>query len=209
MHAFRSPLRLFVVGLAGIILLVAALDVMFLHWLSVPPDGHPGPLSTRGRAQQRGDLIWGATFVGMGVLMLGWALVELFRRKPVVDVRDDGLFLQIGANQPDVLIPWADISAISSSVEQDPFDGADREQLIVGIADPASIPAAMAGARWVGNDLYVDAHDWNRRVTEIALAAQGAREATLRGTIPVEPVAPAMMWETSVDIPLSDSEESE
>jgi hypothetical protein len=201
MHAYRSPLRLFVIGLAGIILLVAALDVMFFYWLSIAPDGDPGPLTTRGQAQQRGDLVWGATFVGMGVLMLGWSLVELFKRKPVVDVRDDGLFLQIGASHPDVLIPWAQISGISSSVDTDPFDGADREQLIVGIADPASIPESMAGARWVGSDLYVDAHDWSRRVTEIALAAQGAREATLRSATPPVPTTPTMMWETSVDIP--------
>lgn len=207
MRAYRSPMRLFIIGVAGIILLIAALDIMFFHWLSVAPDGAPGALTTRGRAQQRGDLIWGASFVGMGVLMLGWALVELFKRKPVVDVRDDGLFLQIGANHPDVLIPWDHIASIGSAVEADPFDGADREQLIVEIADPASIPSSMAGARWVGSELHIDAHDWNRRVTEIALAAQGAREATLRASNPPSPSAPAMMWETSVDIPYSESED--
>ncbi|MCB1246868.1 MAG: hypothetical protein KDB69_06370 [Acidimicrobiia bacterium] len=208
MHAFRSPFRLFIVGVVGIVLLVAALDIMFFHWLSVPPEGSPGALSTRGQAQQRGDIIWGATFVGVGVLLLGWALGELFKRKPVVDVRDDGLYAQIGANQPEVLIPWIDIASVSSTVTTDPYDGSEREQLVVEIADPSHIPASMAGARWEGSKLFIDAHDWSRAVTEIALAAQGAREAALRSTrASVGNTSPSMMWETSVDVPPTDEEE--
>ncbi len=204
MHAFRSPLRLFVVGCLGIVLLIAALDIMFFHWLSTPPDGYPGALSTRGQAQQRGDIIWGATFIGIGVLLFGWAVAELFRRKPVVDVRDDGLFVQIGANHPDVLIPWSDISDVRSTVQKDPFDGTEREQLIVSITDAKEIPDAIAGARWEGHDLYIDAHDWTRRVTEIALSARGAREAAHRAEEPPTPTSPTMMWETSVEIPYSE-----
>lgn len=207
MHAFRQPFRMFVIGLVGIILLVAAMDIMFFHWISTVPEGAPDALSTRGRAQQRGDLIWGAALVGVGVLLIGSALVELFRRKPVVDVRDDGLYAQIGAQQPDVLIPWSQISYVTSTVVEDVYDGSVREQLVVAIKDPATIPEEVAGAEWVGSELHIDAHDWTRNVTEIALAAQGARDYATRPTTPRPQPEPAMMWETVVDIPDTAPEE--
>ena len=206
MHAFRAPLRLFVIGLVGILLLVAAMDVMFVHWISTPPEGAPDALSTRGRAQQRGDLIWGAGMIGMGVLLLGSSIVELLRRKPVVDVRDDGLFAQIGAQQPDVLIPWSQIASVSSGVYEDPYDGTAREQLIVEVNDPSVVPREIAGAEWVGAELHIDAHDWSRHVTEIALAAQGARDHAMRPRLESVRSEPTMMWETSVDIPGAESD---
>lgn len=200
MHAFRQPFRLFIIGLVGIVLIIAAMDVMFFHWISTVPEGAPDALSTRGRAQQRGDVIWGCALIGMAVLLIGFSLVELIRRKPVVDVRDDGLYAQIGAQQPDVLIPWSQISYITSGAETDVYDGSVREQLVVAVKDPAAIPASIAGAHWVGAELHIDAHDWTRSVTEIALAAQGARDHAMREKTPPIRSAPAMMWETSVDI---------
>jgi hypothetical protein len=201
MHAYRQPFKLFVIGLVGILLIIAAMDIMFFHWISTVPEGAPDALSTRGRAQQRGDVIWGAALIGMGVLLIGTSLIELFRRQPIVDVRDDGLFAQIGAQQPDVLIPWSQIAYVTSGVETDEFDGSVREQLVIAIKDPAAIPAEIAGAEWVGSELHIDAHDWTRGVTEIALAAQGARDHAMRPNTPPPQTAPAMMWETSVDIP--------
>jgi hypothetical protein len=137
----------------------------------------------------------------MGVILFGSSIVELFRRKPVVDVRDDGLYAQIGANVPEVLIPWRHIADVRSGVVDDPFDGSVREELIVTIIDPSVIPAELTGASWSGTDLHIDAHDWNRSVTDIALAAQGARNYAVRP--PSHAVAasePAMMWETVVDV---------
>ena len=209
MHAFRQPFKLFVIGLVGILLIVAAMDVMFFHWISTVPEGAPDALSTRGRAQQRGDLIWGAAMIGVGVLLIGSSLVELFRRKPVVDVRDDGLYAQIGAQQPDVLVPWSQISYVTTGVETDVFDGSVREQLVVAIKDPESIPAEIAGAEWVGSELHIDANDWTRGVTEIALAAQGARDWAMRPKTPPTQAEPAMMWQTVVDVPDAKSEDEE
>jgi hypothetical protein len=201
MHAFRSPFRLFIIGLVGLTLIVVAIDIMFLHELSTAPDGSPGQLTTRGQAEQRGDIIWGAALIGMGVVLLGSSLVELFRHKPVVDVRDDGLYAQIGANVPEVLIPWRHISQVRSGVVEDPFDGSVREELIVTVADQSVIPAELTGAAWSGADLHIDAHDWNRPVTDIALAAQGARNFAVRPSPTMAPMGePAMMWETIVDV---------
>ncbi|MDA2978710.1 MAG: hypothetical protein O3B42_02955 [Actinomycetota bacterium] len=200
MHAFRSPFRVFIVGMVGVVLIVAAIDVMFIHVVSSAPTGSPGQLDTRGLAQQRGDIIWGAGMIGMGVILFGSSLIELIRRKPAVDVRDDGLYAQIGANSPDVLIPWADIALVSSTILEDPFDGSVREQLVISVIDTKEIPPAISGATWFGSDLHIDAHDWNRSVTDIALAAQGARKYATRASTEPAVDEPAMMWETSVDV---------
>ena len=167
MHAYRSSLRLFVVGIIGLFLIVAALDIMFFHWLSTPPEGADTVLTTRGQAQQRGDMLWGASLIGMGVILFGWSLIELVRRKPVVDVRDDGLQAQIGAHTPDVLIPWSAVDKVTSAIAVDPYDGSTREQLVVTLHTPESIPQALSGAVLNGDELHIAAHDWNRPVTDI------------------------------------------
>jgi hypothetical protein len=231
MYAYRSSMRLFAVGVIGLILIVAALDIMFFHWLSTPPDGADSVLTTRGQAQQRGDMLWGASLIGIGVILFGTSLIELVRRKPVVDVRDDGLHAEIGAQAPDVLIPWSAVDSVSSTIvvdpydgstrEQlvvrlvwsavdsvsstivvDPYDGSTREQLVVRLVAPEAVPHALAGAVLNGNELHIDAHDWNRPVTDVALAAQGARDHAMRLQVAVTPeTSPAGMWETRVDLP--------
>ncbi len=202
MYAYRSSMRLFAVGVIGLILIVAALDIMFFHWLSTPPDGADSVLSTRGQAQQRGDMLWGASLIGIGVILFGTSLIELVRRKPVVDVRDDGLHAEIGAQAPDVLIPWSAVDSVSSTIVVDPYDGSAREQLVVRLVAPEAVPHALAGAVLNGNELHIDAHDWNRPVTDVALAAQGARDHAMRLQVAVTPeTSPAGMWETRVDLP--------
>ena len=202
MHAYRSSIRLFVVGIIGLLLIVAALDIMFFHWLSQPPEGADAALTTRGQAQQRGDMLWGASLIGMGVILFGSSLIELVRRKPVVDIRDDGLYAQIGAQAPDVLIPWSAVDSVTSVIDVDAYDGAIREQLVVTLHAPEAVPHALAGAVFNGNELHIDAHDWNRPVTDIALAAQGARDYAMRLEVAASTDAsPAMMWETRVDMP--------
>jgi hypothetical protein len=202
MYAYRSSMRLFAVGVIGLILIVAALDIMFFHWLSTPPDGADSVLTTRGQAQQRGDMLWGASLIGIGVILFGTSLIELVRRKPVVDVRDDGLHAEIGAQAPDVLIPWSAVDSVSSTIVVDPYDGSTREQLVVRLVAPEAVPHAVAGAVLNGNELHIDAHDWNRPVTDVALAAQGARDHAMRLQVAVTPeTSPAGMWETRVDLP--------
>ena len=202
MYAYRSSVRLFAVGVIGLILIVAALDIMFFHWLSTPPDGADSVLTTRGQAQQRGDMLWGASLIGIGKVMFDTALIELVRRKPMVEVRDDGLYAQIGANAPDVLIPWSAVASVTSTVAVDPYDGSTREQLVVRLSAPETVPLALAGAVLNGNELHIDAHDWNRSVTDIALAAQGARDHATRLAVAAQPEpASAGRWETRVDRP--------
>ncbi len=197
MRVYRSPLKLFVFGIVGIVLMAAAADVMFGHWLSIPPDSNSGVLTTRGQAQQRGDLLWGGVMVVTGVLLFGGSVTELIRRRPTIIVDGDGLTFDAGASG--VLIPWGDIEEISSGVFSAPYDGSIREQLVIETVPDRQIAGDLSGVTRDGDTIYVDAHAWTSRVTEVALAAQGAhvhfrRIETFRTYEP-----PSMVWETTVD----------
>ena len=199
MRSYRSPLRLFIIGLIGIVLLIAATDVMFGHWLSTPPDNNDGVLTTRGQAQQRGDIVWGAAMVGVGTLLVGGAVVELVRRRPQVVVGSNEVTLAIGSAERDVAIEWANVRAVASDVATDPYDGALREQLVIDVYDRTGLPDDPLGAQWSGNELRVDAHDWTRDVGDIALACQGALGHHRRVEEIKEMGPPSMVWESVVD----------
>jgi hypothetical protein len=192
MRAYRSPLKLFVFGIIGIVLIAAAADILFGHWLSTAPDTIDTALTTRGRAQQRGDVLWGGVMLVAGILIFGGSVVELFRRKATVVVESDGLVIDSGSTEG--LIPWGNIESISSTVISDPYDGSMREQLVVESTND-------------GGTIYVDAHDWSNRVTEVALAAQGAHDHYQRMEVVRSYEPPSIVWETTVDQP--DAAESE
>jgi len=128
MSVYRSPLRLFLLGVVGLILIVASIDVMFAYRVSTEPENTDGVLSTRGQAQQRGDILWGAVMFGTGTLLFGGGIIELVRRRPVVRIREEGFTASIGTTHPYVTIPWSRIESISSTVTKDDYDGGLREQ---------------------------------------------------------------------------------
>lgn len=199
MRAYRSPLKLFVFGIVGIVLIAAAADITFGHWVSTPPDDNDGVLTTRGYAQQRGDLVWGGAMLVTGILLFGGSVTELVRRKPTVSVNADGLVVDSGGGGE--LIPWGSIEDVSSGVVPDPYDGSMREQLIVEIAPDASLQDDEEHLPHVGDTIYVDAHDWSSRVTELALSAQGARDHFVRMEALRTYEPPSIVWETTVDQP--------
>lgn len=199
MRAYRSPLKLFVFGMVGIMLIAAAADIMFGHWVSTTPDSNDGVLTTRGRAQQRGDLLWGGAMVVTGVLLFGGSVTELIRRKPTVVVSDDGI--RIGGASDDGLIEWGSIEAITSGTMTDPYDGSIREQLIVVSNAGEGFVAALSGLTGESDTLYIDAHDWSTSVTDVALAAQGAHDHFMRVVAARDYEPPTVVWKTTVDQP--------
>lgn len=199
MRVYRSPLRLFAFGLIGVALILASVDIMFGHWLSTPPETSGTILTTRGQAQQRADIVWGAALIGMGTLLVGGAVVELVRRHPVVEVSQDGLMVAIGSHESDVTIPWAHVRSVGSDVVTDRYDGSHRNVLLVDVADRDGVPEHPIGAAWRGTELVVDGQDWSRRVTEVALSAQGAlghhrRVEEIKAMGP-----PSVTWDTDED----------
>lgn len=197
MSVYRSPLRLFLLGVVGLFLIIASIDVMFAHRVSTEPENTDGVLTTRGQAQQRGDILWGAVMFGAGTLLFGGGIIELVRRRPVVRIREEGFTASIGTTHPDVTIPWSRIESISSTVTRDDYDGGLREQLVVVVTDRTGIPSDVVSAQWNGNELHIDAGDWTKRVTEVALSAQGALQHFRRVEEIEQMETPSVVWEPS------------
>lgn len=197
MRAYRSPLKLFVFGIVGVVLMAAAADVMFGHWVSTPPDNNEGVLTTRGLAQQRGDLMWGGTMLTAGLILFGGSVTELVRRRPVVLISGDGLVVDTGGDG--TLIPWRSVEDVSSGVVVDTFDGVNREQLVVDLKPGTEVSTALASLHHDGDRVLIDAHDWAVSVTETALAAQGARSHFMRLEQFRDHEPPSIVWETTID----------
>lgn len=195
MRAYRSPLRLFVFGMIGVALILAAVDIMFGHWLSTAPEANDGVLSTRGQAQQRGDIVWGAAMIGVGTLLVGGAVVELVRRQPVAEVTQEGLSVAIGPHDSSVAIPWEAVESIRTDVDVDPYDGSHRDQLVIELRDRSEVPDEPVGAVWRGDELRVDAGDWSKPTTDIALSAQGALGHHRRIAEITQMGPPSVTWE--------------
>jgi hypothetical protein len=198
-RVYRSPLRLFAFGVVGLVLLLAAVDVMFGHWISTPPENTDGFLSTRGQAQQRGDIVWGSAMIAVGTLLVGGAVLELVRRRPEVEVTPDGLVLAIGSREREVTVAWSTISDVSSAVLEDPYDGSSRANLVVGVVDRSGLLEDPLGATWRGDDLCMDASDWTKPVTDVALAAQAALGHHRRMQEIKQMGPPSLEWVTTVN----------
>lgn len=197
MRAYRSPLKLFVLGVIGIMLIAAAADIMFAHWISTPPDSIDGSLTTRGHAQQRGDLLWGGAMLVVGVLLFGGSITDLIKRKPTVIVSAEGLVVE--ADGSGKLLPWESVESVSSGVIPDPYDGSMREQLIVEMRSDPPREEDGDDIAHTGDTVYIDAHDWTGRVTEVTLAAQGAHDHFRRLEAIRSYEAPSMVWEVTTD----------
>lgn len=206
MRAYRSPFRLFVFGIVGMFLMLAAVDVMFGHWVSTgPEENDDGALTTRGQAQQRGDIIWGAALLGAGTLLFAGTVIELSRRKPLVEIREDGILLAVSTTSDEVVVPWGQIESIGSGVTVDPNDGGERTELIITVSSRTDLPDDLVGAEWDGSRLRIDTHDWSEPVADVALAAQGAFQH-FRRVREIEAMGqPELTWETTVGAPTSAS----
>jgi hypothetical protein len=201
MRAYRSPFRLFIFGIVGIFLMIAAVDVMFTHWVSTAPEENEGALTTRGQAQQRGDFIWGAAIFATGVLLFGGTVVELARRRPLVEIREDGVYLAVGANSDGIVVPWRQIESINSGVMVDSNDGGERSELIIVLNSRTDLPDDLIGAEWDGLTLRVDTHDWSEPVGDVEGAARVALEH-FRKVQTIEAMGqPSLTWETTVTAP--------
>jgi hypothetical protein len=176
----RAPLYLFLMGLAGVFLLVAALDVVWLHKVSAAPlVDDAGAITTRGRAWQRTDLIWGSVFIVSGLAMLGIALVGLARGRPLAEILDEGVRLRVGGRRPPITIPWSEIEYLRSARVRG--EGRHpRPQVLIQVAEPTKYPYDIWGAEWIGNVLHVDADSWSDSPEQFAVRAEIERARVQR-----------------------------
>jgi len=168
----RSPLRQFAIGLVGVLLILAAIEIVWVHQITLEPEtDESGQLTTRGQARRRVDLIWGSAFLVTGAGLLVVSLAGLVRHESVVEGTEDGLRLRVAGPQGMVSIPWDDVIAVrSGSVAEDARLAVPV--LYIDVENPDAYPPDLWGGEWEGNTMRVDAESWAIAPEEVAVRAR-------------------------------------
>lgn len=174
----RSPIRQFLAGVAGLLLILAAMDVIWLHRVSGPPaTNEDGALTSRGLVDRRMDWMWGGVLLTAGSVVLLGAIGGLAIRRPVLELTDEGMRVRVGRGPRSgspldvVTVPWEDvISARSATDESEGWQ--PTRVLILEVEDPWVFPAEPWGAEWVGSELHLDADGWQVPPEEVAMRAE-------------------------------------
>lgn len=170
----KSPVRIFLIGLVGILLLFAAVDIVWGHWLSTAPEtSEEGVITTRGRSQRRADFVWGAAFVVGGGAMFGYAVTSLIRRRPVMVMNVEGVDLYVTGPRADpAFVPWGQVRGVLSATDEDPDGGQTVDVMIFDMTERGQIGDRPWGAKWEGNRLKLDASTWDVPLGEVAARAE-------------------------------------
>lgn len=186
----RSPVRQFMFGIAGLILVLAAIDVVWAHKVSEPPSAEDnGALTSRGQVDRRQDLMWGSLFliVGGGTALV--SIAGLVRRKPMLEIDDDGVTMRLLTANESMYIPFHRMTSVRSGSEDTPGAAVHPRQLLITVDDPERFPDQLWGAEWQGDLLRVDTDGWSETAEEIAVrlgidkARADARAAAAQGEL--------------------------
>lgn len=177
----RSIARHMLFALAAIFLTVAAVDVMWVHGVSGPPeiDEATQTLTTRGLSQQRTDFMWGTFFLVSAGVLGGVAAVGLIARRPVVEMDRDGLRLRVAGPRSYIGIPWSNVRWVHSSADGDD-ELVPARVLLINVIDASHYPLELWGAQWDDRTVMVDADSWNTTPEEVVTHAQRALDAWRR-----------------------------
>jgi len=178
----RSPLVQFLVGLVGLLLVLVALDVVWIHRFSSPPDRANGALTTRGRGDLAVDAVWGAALLLAGGGLFTYAVVGLVRRKAIVEVGDEGMTLDVGGPlSPGVFVPWDDVAEVRCGFVEEGIHVVPC--LEIELRQRGALPARPWGATWADErTLVVEAEDWSESVEDVAIHASVALAGHQRDT---------------------------
>jgi len=169
----RSPTRQLLFAAAGILLLIAALDIVSLHRLSDPPSTDDnGLLTSKGQTERRTDLIWGTLFGSIGGMLVVVGLGGLLAGRSVVELTDDSLRLRVAGPLSMLEIPWDDIVSVKTDRDFEDDGRIPVPVLLVEVTDPGRYPRGLWGAVWNGAFLQVDADGWETSVEDVAVRAQ-------------------------------------
>lgn len=169
----RSPVRQLLIAIAGMVLLVAALDIVWMHRLSDPPSADDaGVLTSKGRTERRTDLVWGSLFVVVGSSLVAVGFGGWVRGRSAVELHDDVLRLRVAGPLATMDIPWKDIVSIRSGKDHDDDGRIPIPVLLVEVEDRTEYPDGLWGAVWEGNTLQVDADGWATTVDDVAIRAE-------------------------------------
>ena len=158
---------------AGVLLMLAAFDIVWLHQVSGPPevDEETGQITSGGLSEQRTDYLWGALFFIAGAGLATVAVAGLASRAPVVLADGDSLRLRVSGPNGYLTIPWNDVRWLHSGSEGDD-ELVPTRVFLVHVGDPSGYPARLWGAEWDGGTLEVDADSWNMPPEEVVVRAR-------------------------------------
>ncbi len=170
MRVYRHRLRPWFLLAAGVLLIVAALDILWLNLLSQPPKTtEDGVVTTRGRNEQRVDYIWGSVFLVVGAGLVAGSFAG--HRAPVVAIGSDGMALALGSpGKAPHFVSWRYVAGVERRSLKDEDTGR-RDALVIRFSDDPGLPERPWRAEWSGAALIVDATGWSAPVDQVAAAA--------------------------------------
>lgn len=166
----RSPIHRLLLVLAGLALVLAALDVVVFYKLSTAPaTDSAGSLTPQGRTERRTDLIWGTLLMASGGVLLLAGFGGLIGGKPVVELGEEGLRLRVAGPTAAITIPWDQIRSIRTGADYGDDGRIPTPVMLVEVEDRNGYPGALWGAEWDGDVLAMDADGWETPVEEVVI----------------------------------------
>lgn len=155
----RSGWKMWLTAVAGIPLLVIAVDVLTqrrltdaLRQLLFPPNDT--------QLFEPRDVIWAWVMLVVGVALTGWGLKELLA--PTIVVRSDPEGLALGVRGPfrgPWVVPWELVDDIGETTIDD--DGDTVRVMWIRVTDPSIIPASIWNGRRIDDrTVAIFASDW-------------------------------------------------
>jgi len=165
----RSPIRQFLFGIAGLVLIIAAVDILWAHKLSEPPTTEDEVITSRGQVDQRHDLMWGSLFLFAGGGTALASAIGLLRNRPMLEIDEAGVSIRLLGASDMMYIPFHRIVTVRSGTDDDPDAAIRPRQLLIEVDEPGRFPEHLWGAEWRGNLLRIDTHGWSETAEEIAV----------------------------------------
>ena len=166
----KSATRQLLMTAAGLLLLMAALDVVVLHKLSDPPrTDDNGVITSKGQTERRTDLVWGTLFTVAGAALVVVGAGGMLTGRSVVELEDSGINLRVAGPMSYLEIPWEDVASVRSGRDYGDDGRIPLPQLLIEVHDRAGYPDALWGAIWEGNTLRIDADGWETTPEDVAV----------------------------------------
>ncbi len=158
---------------AGILLLLAAVDIISLHKLSdAPTTDDNGVLTSKGQTERRTDMVWGSLFIAVGSSLIVVGFGGLLTSRPMVQLNDDAIRLRVAGPMSMLDVAWEDIVSVRSARDYDDDGRIPIPVFMLEVDDSGKYPDGLWGAVWDGNVLQVDADGWEAAVEDVVIRAE-------------------------------------
>jgi hypothetical protein len=172
-RAAKSPGRQLLLTAAGVLLLLAALDVVILHKLSDPPTTNDdGTITSKGQTERRTDLVWGTLFTVVGGALVVVGAGGMVTARSVIELNEDAIRLRVAGPMSYLDVPWSEIVSIRSGRDYGDDGRIPTPVLLIEVEDRANYPGGLWGAVWRGNTLQIDTDGWDTTVEDVVIRSE-------------------------------------